>query len=234
MPENRRIRDLLEQSEDQLFQRIVDEQEGLIGLEESRQSGGPSKEALARWTAELDKLEARPAPRRRWKRVALAAAIVAAVLALSALAYQMDFLNFVETIQEQFTQLSPSEPPEKTASTWIGAYRLEYVPEGYLMSDAVDNGDTKAMEYANSEGIRFTFYQSGCDTVSRADTEAADAETRTIGGGTGYLVKKDGQSQLLWQTTDAAFCIVYGETPEEEIMKIAESLSKIEGGNTTL
>lgn len=116
------IQELLEQSEDRLFQQIVDEQEGLLGIEESKALEGPGEEALVRWNARLNKLAEKPASHRRWRRTAVVAAIIAALLAVSVLAYQVDILNFVETIQKQFTQLSPSDPPENTVSAWIGAY----------------------------------------------------------------------------------------------------------------
>lgn len=221
---------MLEQSEDQLFQQIVDQQEGLLGIEESKRLGSPSEEELAQWIARLDKLVAKAAPYRRRKRLVVVAAIIAALLVVSVLAYQVDILNFVETIQKQFTQLSPSDPPENTVSAWIGAYCPEYVPEGYMMSDAVDNGDIKAIEYTNSEGVRFTFYQSGGNTISRIDTEAAGRVNCLVGANEGYLVRKSGQTQLLWQTTNAAFCIVFSDTPEEEILKTAESLTNVNEG----
>lgn len=231
MAESTRIRDLLEQSEDQLFQRIIDGQEGLLGIEEARRYGGPSEEELARWTERLDKLADKPFPSRRWRRVAVAAAIIAAGLAVTVLAYQADLLNFVETVHEQFTQISPGNTPEEVVSGWVGAFRPEYVPEGYLMSDAVDNGDTRAIEYANSEGVRFTFYQSTADTNIRIDTEAADLSDCRVGDVFGRLARKDGLSTLFWSTTEASFSIEYdaSRTSDREIRQLAESVTKING-----
>lgn len=224
------IQELLEQSEDQLFQQIVDEQEGLLGIEESKRLGSPSEEELAQWTARLNKLAAKAAPHRRRKRLVVVVAIIAALLAVSVLAYQVDLLNFVETVQEQFTQLSPSDPPENTVSAWVGAYCPEYVPDGYMMSDAVDNGDTKAIEYTSTEGVRFMFYQSGGDTNIRIDTEAAELSDCRIGDVTGRLVRKDGLSTLFWSTTGASFSIEYdaSRTSDQEIQQLAESVTKID------
>ena len=53
------LQDLFEQSEDALFRRIVDRQEGALGMAERERLGmdGPSAVTLARWDRALDALE---------------------------------------------------------------------------------------------------------------------------------------------------------------------------------
>lgn len=224
------IRELLEQSEDELFQQIIDEQEGQLGIEEARRLGGPSQDELARWKERLGALEKRTNQRRRnWKRIAITAAIIAAVLTITVLAVRTDLLNFIETVQEQFTQFS-TETPEDTVSEWPDAYLPSYVPTGYIMSDAVDNGGIRAVEYANSRGVRFTFYHYGTDTNIRIDTENADKERIYIGTAKGYLVRKGSLSTLYWSTGAASFSIEYDPTEisNHDIQLIAESVVKIQ------
>lgn len=228
MTENRNIRELLEQSEDRLFQQIIDEQEGWTGIEEARHLGGPDADILARWRDHMEKLSSQG--RRNWKRIAIIAAIIAVALTITVLAVHIDLLHFIETVQEQFTQFSPSETPESTVAKWLDPYLPAYVPTGYIMSDAVDNGDTKAVEYTNSEGRRFTFYQSGTDTNIRVDTETAEIETCSVGSETGYFVRKNGLSNLHWNTAAASFSIEYNPVviTDQETLRIAESVAKIQ------
>lgn len=219
----------MEQSQDQLFQQIIDEQEGRLGIEEARRLGGPPEEALTRWTTELDKIkDKRPG---HWKRTVVIAAIIAAAMAMavSVLATNFDFLNIVETIQEQFTQFSPDKSPEIIVSKWSGAYLPEYVPAGYMMSDAVESTDIRAVEYTNSEGIRFTFNQYSGNTNLRIDTETAETTGCHVGTEDGRLVRKGSQSTLYWNSVDTAFSIVYdpANITDDEARQIAESVTSI-------
>ena len=221
-----------EELEELLFQKMIDLEEGRLGIEEAQRFGEPAPDELARWDERLDKLVKHSVQHRRrnWKRIIIAAAIIAAVLTITVLAVHTNLLNFIETVQEQFTQFSPAETPESIVSEWLDPYLPAYVPAGYMMSDAVDNGGTKAVEYTNSEGIRFTFYQSGGDTNIRIDTETAETEDRCVGREAGYLVQKNGSSSLHWNTVGAAFSIEYDPIfiEDKEALRIAESIAKVQ------
>lgn len=228
------IQDLLEQSEDRLFQRIVDEQEGGLGLTEAARTDGPSQAALDQWTARLDKLEQQqPSPtarRRNWTRLALVAAILAAVLALSAMAFHKDILNVVETVRARFTQLSPVELPETVVAGWMDAYLPTYIPDDYMMSDATDTGDFRFVEYTDPQGNCFAFYHYGSDTVAHVDTEAADTQSCQIGIWPGLLVKKDGLSTLYWSIENTSFSIEYdsAQINDKTVLKIADSTAMVQ------
>lgn len=197
-------------------------------MEEAQRLGGPDPAELARWSERLEKQTVKR--RRNWKQIAMVAAIIVGLLTVSVLAAHIDLLNFIETVQEQFTQFSPVETPEDAVSKWLDAYLPAYVPDGYMMSDAVDNGDTRAVEYTNSEGSRFTFYQSGGSTNIRIDTEAAETVKCCIGTEAGYLIRKNGSSSLHWNTASSSFAIEYNpaEIADKEALWIAESTTKIQ------
>lgn len=96
MNNKRNFSDILEQSDDQTFQTIIDRQEAaLAGAEEPHAGQAPSREALAKWEEALDKLPPKERRSRRGIRraVVLAAIIAAMLLAVAAGAFHQELLN---------------------------------------------------------------------------------------------------------------------------------------------
>lgn len=221
----------LQKLADQFFQRMIDRQQGIIGQEDSRHCAAkrPTPEQQARWDQALEPAGTVHLRRRRLARTALIAVLTATALVVTALAAK-SLLVWFRTEHENFTQFSVGESPKSIVTSWDDAYLPDYVPEGYIMSDAVESIDIRTIEYANSEGARFTFIQYDECANIRIDTEMAVTAACQIGAeNEGLFVKKDGLTTLYWSTANTAFSIIYGQSDlaDEEVVKIAESITPI-------
>ena len=230
------LQDLFEQSEDALFRRIVDRQEGALGMAERERLGmdGPSATELARWDRALDALERQkrreepppgPPQKRSLRRVLLLAAIIAAVLALSAAAVRVYVLNWTEQATEKYLQFQAGESAAERVARWQEAYVPSTVPRDYQISAAAYSESSKFIEYANTAGDRLLFFQYPGSAAVRIDTEAADREVDWFGQ-KAYLFLKEGTAMVTWDGGDCIFSIEYD--PEavtgEEIKEMAKSL----------
>lgn len=223
------VHEIIEQAEHEALQRIIDEQEGLLGIEESRRLGEASPEDMEAWERLLKAIPVTSGPpkRRRWKRLLVAVAVLMALLVISSIAFHVRILNVVEGIQEKFTQIQVSKSAEEMIEGWAGAYILEPVPPGYFYSDAVDAGDYKAVEYANSEGGRFTFYQSADQTGLRIDTEGAVSTPVTIGAIPAKIIFKNELATLTWTDGQTYFSIEYcpQQVGDAQAIQFAQSVT---------
>lgn len=222
----------LQKLADQFFQRVIDRQQGLLGQEDRRHCPNkrPTPEQQVRWNQALEPSGTFHFGHKRLARTVLIAVLTAAALIVTAVAARNLLLVWFKSEHENFTQFSVGESPESTVASWDGAYLPQYVPEGYIMSDAVGNLDIREVEYANSEGGRFTFFQYHECANIRIDTETAVTATCQIGAeNEGIFVNKDGLTTLYWSTANTAFSILYSQSDlaDEEVVKIAESITPI-------
>ena len=221
------VHEIIEQAEHEALQSIIDEQEGLLGMEESQRLGEASPEDMESW----NKLVVGTVPvsrtpkRRNWRRLLIAIAVLMALLAVSACSIHI--INFVKRYYEHFTELRVADNAEAVISSWRGACLPTSLPAGYFVSDALDLGDYRAIEYSNSEGGRFYFYQSGEDTTQRIDTENSKSWPSVVGILEGETVSKDNLSTLSWSDNWHCFSIEYdpAQLSEEDVSLIAKSVA---------
>ena len=232
MTEDKKLRDLLEESQDDLFQRIIDRQEGRVGLAEAKKEPDPTQSELDRWNRELDALERGTDKDKAhrmvaWRRLGIAAVIAVLLMIVTVAALQIRILNVVETIQEKFTHLSPDKSAEDVLAGWENVWLPTSMPEDFMLTDVVENGDIRAVEYTDSEGTQLTFYQYNSDTMLHLDTENAVVSNCHVGEFQCRLVYKAGWSALYWNNSDLAFAIEYDpdKTPDPVIQQVAQSVA---------
>lgn len=233
---DRELQDLFEQSEDALFQRIVDRQEGALGIAERERLGGedPPAVELARWNRALDELERRkkreeppPAPpkRRSLRRVLLLAAIIIAALMFSATAIRAYLLNWTEQAAEKYIQLQAGESAAERVARWREAYIPEIVPEDYTISDEGDSQNFRYIEYLDSQGHRLMFFQYPEGSAVRIDVEGAATVADWLGG-SARLITKGKTSIVVWDNGGCSFSIEYESDALslDAVEEMAESL----------
>lgn len=225
MADQDKIQELIDASEDVLLQKIIDRQEGALGLKEMAQPGpAPTQAELARWEKALNELDRAASPakalpkRKRLGRIAVLSILAAAFLLVAASALYRPILNWVESVHEKYTQLQAGETVESQVAKWNSAYVPEEAPEGFCISDAADLGDLKYIEYANTTGDRVTFYQNTPGSNVRIDTEKADRTiTPWVDGQTAYLFQKGSLFTLYWNQGDAVLSVEYTAQTISEI-----------------
>lgn len=231
------LKDIVERSQEEALQRIIDRQEGKLAREELKGPGRvPTAEELAHWSSELDRLEEQEKSsglnRRKWLlRLAVLAALLAALLALSVGAIRAGIFNLFVTAQEQFTQINTSQSPERVVAGWRQFYLPSCLPDGYIISSPIDDENIKSIEYSNSSGERILYYQYSPNSNVRLDTEKADKQYNdSVNGETAYLFEKGTLSTLYW-STDKGYILSIEFNPSsvtaEEILDMAESVQFI-------
>lgn len=127
-----KIRDLMDESEDTLFLKIIDRQEGAQGIAENTlPAPGPTEAELEKWTAALDEMVWQTAPPRkrgRLRRTVILAALLGAVLLIAAGAFHRQILNWIETAHDQYAQLQAGRTAQEELDGWTGAYIPSTLP----------------------------------------------------------------------------------------------------------
>ena len=231
MKDNGDLYEVLERGEDAMFQQVIDEVEGQLGLAESEnRMERPTEKEYTQWKTQLDKLaraRGKPFINRRWlQRTAFVAAVLILLFSLTAAALKLQLFNFVEVTRERFTQIQPIDLAESRVAEWTDVYLPSYLPDGFFVSDAFESGDAKIIEYADLEGARIIFYQYGPGSGIRLDSEDADKQMCQIGGQDAWILQKNTRCILYWYDNTCAFSLEYSmETVSElEITQMAESL----------
>ncbi|MCQ4864940.1 DUF4367 domain-containing protein [Pseudoflavonifractor phocaeensis] len=233
---NDNLKDIVEQSQEEALQRIIDRQEGKLAREELKEPGpAPTVEELAHWSSELDRLEQdasrKGLSRRKWgMRLIVVAALLGALLALSVGAIRAGILNLFIDAQEQFTQITTSQSPERVVAGWRQFYLPSSLPDGYTMSSPINDEDMKSIEYSNSAGERILYYQYSPNSNIRLDTEKADKQYYdSIIGETAYLFEKGALSTLYWSTDGYILSIEFNpaSVTSEDILDMAKSVQFI-------
>lgn len=233
MADQDKIQELIDASEDALFQKIIDRQEGALGLEELNQCGAvPTQAELARWEQALNKLVDVKAPgttpgKKRLGRTALLAILAAALLLVAASALSRPILNWVESVHEQYTQLQAKNTAQDEIDSWSGYYLPTSLPAHFAVSDAHKADDVAMIEYANTEGFRITFYQYSPHSSFRIDTEKADKViTDLIPDQNVYLFSKKNLSAFSWNCGGHLLSIEFntGSVEESELRALIGSI----------
>lgn len=177
---------------------------------------------LAEWEPEEYK---RPRPR---KRLLIVAAVLAALLGLTAVAYAVQHWSLFLNIQEKFTQPRLDPGPEVVVETWTELPIPTVTPKGFFISDAASGDGTSTIEYSNSEGQQFSIFYYSTESSVHIDSEEIDQSTQFIlAGMTVYLLEKDGLSTLFWNCGPTIVSVEFHpeEVSLDEIKALAESMA---------
>lgn len=225
-----KIKDLMDEAEDALFQKIIDRQEGAQGIAENTlPAPGPTGAELARWTLALDALSRQAPPQRkrvRLRRTVILAALLGAALLVAAGAFHRQILNWIETAHDQYAQLQAGRTAQQELDGWTGAYVPTALPLGYVLRYAKSTEQFKVIEYADSSGDQITFYQYCASSTVRFDTEEASKTVFPwVGETTAYQFQKGGRTTLYWTNKTSVFSIAFdaASVPESEMLSFAQS-----------
>lgn len=112
------------------------------------------------------------------KRLIVVAAVLSALLILTAVAYAVQCWHLFQNVQEDFTQPRTIPGPEAIIKNWTGLPIPTYTPENFYISDAISGDGITSIEYSNSEGRRFSIFYYDVDSSVQMDSEKADQATQ--------------------------------------------------------
>lgn len=234
MDDRKNFSDILEQSDDQAFQAIIDRQETALAKAECASTGPAlTKETLEKWENALDELPDPPegyCGRRKLRRMAMIAAIIMALLLLAAgaSAFHVQLLNWWEQIWEETSIIHVEEDPEAVIQTWKGFYAPTAVPEDFQAARAINGTTAKIIEYRDAAGSRILFYQYTADASLGLDKEHAD----TLNAQDREDIGTDGngnETNYYWFVEDRAYLIVFNaeDVTVDAVEQMAKSLCPI-------
>lgn len=220
------MNELIERSEDELLQAIIDRQEGVP--DQAGLFPGPTETSLIRWHHALDEAFApeeqcpKPTKAPRLRTVILVAILLALLMGS---ATGLIISTWIERQHEAFLQLQAGVPPDDLVAGWVQVYVPEHIPEDYAISDAVWSDTLKFIEYSDTAGTRIAFYQYSTDANIRIDTEDADKELLWPDG-SGYLFFKEQTASLSWNNGIYTFSLEYdpARVSQADIEKMAQSI----------
>lgn len=230
MSERQPFSDILDRSDDQAFQAIIDRQEAALGRAESGTPGPAlTAETLAKWEKELDKLPGQRRSRRRLRRTVLLAAIITALLlAAAAGAYHVELLNWWERVRQEVSILTVEEDPEAIVQTWTGCHVPTEIPEGFEIAQAVNGTTAKIIEYHDTAGNRIMYYEYTSDVTLGLDKEQASALIEPNHEGA-HAYEKDGKTSYYWFSEERAYVLEFDTDAVtlDAVERMAESLRTI-------
>ncbi|NLD16893.1 MAG: DUF4367 domain-containing protein [Tissierellia bacterium] len=110
----------------------------------------------------------------------------------------------------------------------IGELKINYVPDGFELTQVHDLDNMIGFEYINKSGsvihITFTLLSSELET-KKINTEDSEIVTKETKGNLSYYWEKDGRKYAMWQQNGIE-CIITGELSDNEMNKIIENISK--------
>jgi len=185
---------------------------------------------------EVRKSHAKAFVKMRAPKIARAAAIVVALIAIgmtTAVAtipnVRIMVLELLVRMEPEYTELGlqkidlvPMDVPEE----WKGKYYPEYIPEGYNIIEVSDSFNFSSISYSNIQGRSIFFGEYQESYQINFDTENAQIEDRRIRGMQAVLSEKDGTIYLTWSDDENYFLLEY-EGEKEEAIRIAESVEGI-------
>lgn len=197
-------------------------------------------ESLDKWVFDYVEKEKRAEKRKKMflnlKQFSKRAAILILVLigAMSALMFTVEavrvrVLNFFIERNEKYTEVRIDEETGSNSIAgldWENYYSPGYIPEGYSFESSKGLGAIKVLIYTNGED-QIVFTQSRNGTDIQLDTEDAVVKEVSIDGKEGMIITEGDKVMLFWYNEEVSFTLV-GHVAEEEMVKMALSVEKIE------
>lgn len=125
-------------------------------------------------------------------------------------------------ITESNTELRYKENDTESSSYSADDVNLEYVPNGFKLSESRNSGGKIYLRFEN-KNLTFSLYIRQLDSTLNVDTENADAKVIKLNGKDAFITEKGDIISIIWNSETKSFALS-GNLSEEEIIKIAENI----------
>lgn len=156
---------------------------------------------------------------------------ISASLMLGVEAFRIKVFNFVLTDNTKYTDISVIEELDDQltfpAGDWKDYYPT-YLPDNYILIDYINTEGYKEAHFSYNGDIISFYLQGGSDDyISYIDTEGVIIEYTEVNMSDAIYVNKAGNSIIAWSIDDTLLKVI-GPIDLEEVLKIAESIKKVE------
>ncbi len=106
-------------------------------------------------------------------------------------------------------------------------YRVTYLPEGMMLTDYSISYGRIYYNYIGQNDEYLSFMQEAKNISSKVDTEDAVTRTVSINGTDAVLVKKEEQTQIVFEMDSYMIKLIGTGLSDENLIQIAESIKEI-------
>lgn len=137
------------------------------------------------------------------------------------------FLDWVIVTFPKFSIFIPQSIDKDNGTTDAKSLKINYVPIGFKLINVNEGNNMLIYHYAtdNDQRLEIDLFSSVSKGKSYYDTENAEIEEFVFKESNAYLWKTDEMTYLIW-SQDGVECHISGNIDKNEIIKIAESISK--------
>jgi len=187
---------------------------------------------------ELNREQKRKRYRNTCMKVLKMAAIIILIVAVSfsgllinAEAFRLRIFDFVFDSNKEFTKVVTVESGSNVLTIkknlpegWQGLFYPGYLPEGYLLDEAEEIGDSKTMIFKDKNQAVLVLTQGPIsESEVRVNNEGVESGEFLIDGSPVFWTSRKGEITLIWNWNDFEF-LLYGPENLSEMTKIAEEL----------
>lgn len=163
--------------------------------------------------------------------VILAITTVLATLTFSVEAVRIKVFDFLFQENEEYMQVIPVETSGENeriksllSGDWENFYYPDYLPKGYRLEEAENEGLPYMMAFVNENGDVLLFSQQPADEgMLIVDNENTEKGELTINGSPAFWTSKNNETTLVWTLNGARFT-AFGKVELEELIRLAENL----------
>lgn len=135
------------------------------------------------------------------------------------------FINWIIEKFPKYSIFTSQNANEGNSSVDLALFKINYIPQGFELSNTHEMRNALIFNYLYENSKILTIKLSVTENKSYYDTENAEIEEFNFNGSQAYMWQTDGITYLLWNKDGVDFHI-YGGLNKEEIIKVAENISK--------
>lgn len=150
--------------------------------------------------------------------------VISLTTTLSVEALRKPFVKFITETYEKFTSIIFDEEENIQENFEFEKIKPAYIPEGFTLEAERLNIISYELFYKNADGRYFTYYQEpNIKTTVGANTENTTYEIIQFNNFEGIIYENKNENTLIVSDGEYVFTI-YGTIPQDEAIKIAESI----------
>lgn len=149
-----------------------------------------------------------------------------AVLAVNAEAREKVF-DWIIEVFEKFSIMTPQDIDEGNNPVELTSLKINYIPTGFELVDIHNGRNMLIYNYSieSNQELYIKLYSSYGENKSYYDTEGVEIEEIVFKGSQAYMWQTDEMIYLIWYQ-DGIECHIVGSLNKDELLKIAEDISK--------
>ena len=137
------------------------------------------------------------------------------------------FFDWVIEVFEKFSIFIPQNIDEDNNSVDLTSLKINYIPTGFKLVDIHKGHNMLIYNYLadSNEEFDIKLFTSSGENKSYYDTEGIEIEEIIFKGSQAYIWQTNEITYLIWYQ-DGVECHILGNLDKDEILKVAESISK--------